>query len=572
MLLVIDNFDSFTYNLVQYLGELGAELRVFRNDALTVHDIAAMQPAGIVISPGPGRPEDAGISMSVIQNFGGKIPLLGVCLGHQAIGAAFGGAITRAPELMHGKVSRIHHDGRGLFRKVENPFTATRYHSLIIAEDNLPSCLEVTARSESGLIMGVRHREFVLEGVQFHPESIMTTVGKHLLANFLEMCSPTFIAHAEPRATISSVAPASHAKSQAMNSSSATNSTTHAKPVGQIMQRALQQLLDHVDLEREQAYDVMMEIMNGAATSAQIAAFLIAMRMKGERAPEVAGLAQAMRERATPVRTHRKYAVDMCGTGGDAKGTFNISTVASFVVAGGGVAVAKHGNRSVSSKCGSADVLEALGFNIALEAAQMSRCLDEVGMAFLFAPALHAATKHAVAPRKEIGARTVFNLLGPLTNPAGVKRQVLGVYDRRMMRLVAEVLASLGAEHALVVHSEDGLDEISVHGPTLVVEVQNGRLSERKVTPKDFGLAQVYQNGIVGGDAEQNAQLALRVLRGEPGAARDIVIANAACGLWVGGAATNIAEGVEKAKRSIDSGAALATLEALRKLSNSFNK
>jgi anthranilate synthase/aminodeoxychorismate synthase-like glutamine amidotransferase len=183
-ILVIDNFDSFTYNLVQYLGELGAELQVVRNNAITLEQIESMKPAGIVISPGPGRPEDAGITMALIRQFAGKIPLLGVCLGHQAIAAAFGGAVVRAPELMHGKVSAIHHDGKGLFYEIENPFVATRYHSLIIAEDILPSCLIVTARSESGLIMGVRHREFPVEGVQFHPESILTTAGKNILRIF----------------------------------------------------------------------------------------------------------------------------------------------------------------------------------------------------------------------------------------------------------------------------------------------------------------------------------------------------------------------------------------------------
>jgi len=189
MILVIDNFDSFTYNLVQYFGELGAELRVFRNNAIALEQIEAMQPAGILISPGPGRPEAAGITMATIRQFAGKTPLLGVCLGHQAIGAAFGGKVVRAVELMHGKTSEIYHDGKSLFREIENPFIATRYHSLIIAEASLPACLEVTARSESGLIMGVRHRDFLIEGVQFHPESIMTKAGKNILQNFLRICS-----------------------------------------------------------------------------------------------------------------------------------------------------------------------------------------------------------------------------------------------------------------------------------------------------------------------------------------------------------------------------------------------
>ncbi len=555
MILVIDNFDSFTYNLVQYLGELGAAMRVFRNNAATVEEIAEMQPTGIVISPGPGRPEEAGVTIPVVQKFSGKIPLLGVCLGHQAIGAAFGGEVVRAPELMHGKTSEIHHDGKGLFREIENPFVATRYHSLIIAEASLPSSLEVTARSDSGLIMGVRHREFLVEGVQFHPESIMTTAGKNMLRNFLRLCAAD-----KNGAPAKAAAPSQNPPSSNFN----------PKSGNRMLQQTISQLIDRIDLDRAQAYAAMNEIMSGAATPAQIAAFLVAMRMKGERPQEVAGLAQAMRERATPVSTRRQNPIDMCGTGGDGKGTFNISTVASFVAAGGGVTVAKHGNRSVSSQCGSADVLEALGVNINLTAAQMSQCLDEIGIAFLFAPVLHSATKHAVGPRKEIGARTVFNILGPLTNPAGVKRQLLGVYDRQLARLMAEVLAELGAEHALVVHSDDGLDEISVSGSTTMLEIREGRISEKTLSPEDFGFSPVNGDSIAGGNAVQNAQTALRILNGEKSAARDFVIANAACGFWVAGLAKNISEGVMMARQSLDSGAALAKLEALRKMSNSF--
>jgi anthranilate synthase/phosphoribosyltransferase len=575
MILVIDNFDSFTYNLVQYLGELGAELRVFRNNAITPEQIAELQPAGIVISPGPGRPEEAGITVSLIPQLAGKIPILGVCLGHQGIGVAFGGEVVRAPELMHGKVSTIHHDGKRLFGDIENPFIATRYHSLVIAEASLPPCLEISARSESGLIMGVRHREFFVEGVQFHPESIMTTAGKSILKNFLQLCTDHEAAHTSSFVQQSASKTAFHNENNSAYGATAQPSimpiSSKPKKEKLMIQQAIQRAIDRVDLDRRQAYEVMDEIMGGAATPAQIAAFLVAMRMKGERVQEVAGLAQAMRDKATTVPTRHPNAIDMCGTGGDGKGTFNISTVASFVVAGGGVAVAKHGNRSVSSRCGSADVLAALGVKIDLTAEQMSQCLDEVGMAFLFAPTLHSATKHAVGPRREIGTRTVFNILGPLTNPAGVKRQLLGVYDRRLAILMAEVLAELGTEHALVVHSDDGLDEISIFGPTQVVELYKGRISERTLTPKDFGFVQSGENGIIGGDAGQNARIALRILEGEPGPGRDIVVTNAAGGFVVAGVAKNIAEGIALARKSIDSGAAREKLEALRTMSNRFS-
>lgn len=576
MIVMIDNFDSFTYNLVQYLGELGAALRVFRNDAITPAQIAALRPAGIVISPGPGRPEEAGVTLAVIAQFAGKIPLLGVCLGHQAIAAALGGAVVRAPELMHGKVSRIHHDGNGLFAGVENPFRATRYHSLLIAEESLPACLEITARSERGLIMGVRHREFIVEGVQFHPESIMTPAGKAILANFLQMCAQGTAQRAPGASFLPAPASSPPQPDRSAGAEQQPANLRAAAPAGaapaatagaSAIQHAIAQVIDQVDLDRNQAYGVMSEIMSGAATPAQIAALLVAMRMKGERPQEVAGFAQAMRDKAAPVRTTRPNPIDMCGTGGDGKGTFNISTVASFVVAGGGITVAKHGNRSVSSKTGSADVLEALGINVNLTAAHMSRCLDEIGIAFLFAPALHQATKHALGPRREVAARTVFNLLGPLTNPAGVRRQVLGVFDRRLLRLMAEVLAQLAAEHALVVHSEDGLDEVSIHGPTAAIKVEAGQLTPQTLTPADFGFTQLYFESLQGGNAAENAAIAMRVLQGEPGAARDVVLANAACGFWVAGAAEDLRAGVALARRSLDSGAALAKLEALRELS-----
>ncbi|MDZ7308992.1 MAG: anthranilate phosphoribosyltransferase, partial [candidate division KSB1 bacterium] len=545
--------------------ELGAALRVFRNDAITPAQIAALRPAGIVISPGPGRPEEAGITIPVIREFAGQIPLLGVCLGHQAIAAALGGAVVAAPELMHGKVSLIHHDGNGLFVGVENPFPATRYHSLLIEEASLPACLEVTARSERGLIMGVRHREFIVEGVQFHPESIMTPAGKAILANFLQMCA-TGTAQRTPAPSLS---PSSGgvAAGQAPAPPPPASAARPAATGTSAIQHAIAQVIEQGDLDRQQAYGVMSEIMSGTATPAQIAALLVALRMKGERPQEVAGFAQAMRDKAAPVRTTRRNPIDLCGTGGDGKGTFNISTVASFVVAGGGVTVAKHGNRSVSSKTGSADVLEALGVNINLTAAQMSRCLDEIGIAFLFAPVLHQATKHAAGPRRELATRTVFNLLGPLTNPAGVRRQVLGVFDRRLLRLMADVLVQLETEFALVVHSADGLDEVSIHGPTAAIKVENGQLTPLTLTPADFGFTQLYFESLQGGNAAENAAIALRVLQGETGAARDVVLANAACGFWVAGVAENPGEGVALARRSLDSGAALAKLEALRTLS-----
>jgi anthranilate phosphoribosyltransferase len=335
-----------------------------------------------------------------------------------------------------------------------------------------------------------------------------------------------------------------------------------------MIREAIQTILAGKHLSRQDAHRTMSGIMSGEATPAQIGAFLVGMRMKGERADEVAGFAEAMREKATRVPTRHENAIDMCGTGGDGAGTFNISTVASFVVAGGGVPVAKHGNRSVSSQCGSADVLQALGVKIDLSAEQMGECLDKLGIAFLFAPTLHPAMKHAIGPRRELGVRTVFNILGPITNPAFVRRQVLGVYNAELARLLAQVLAELDTEHAVIVHGEEGLDEISISGSTLAFEVKRGNVSESRLLPEDFGLRPGTSDGLAGGDAERNAEIAMQVLRGESGPARDAVIANAACGLVVGGAATTFADGAQLARQSIDSGAALAKLEAMIEFTN----
>lgn len=337
-----------------------------------------------------------------------------------------------------------------------------------------------------------------------------------------------------------------------------------------MLQSALHRILSGNHLDRDEAYAAMQVIMNGEATQAQIGAFLAGLRMKGETPAEIAGFAACMREKAETVVTRREGpVVDIVGTGGDGKHTFNISTVTAFVVAGCGVTVAKHGNRAVSSKCGSADVLGALGVHIDLTAAQMSACLDEVGLAFLFAPKLHPAMRHAVGPRRELGVRTVFNILGPITNPAGVRRQLIGVYDGALLILLAEVLRQLQAEHVLLVHNEAGYDEITLSAPTRVAELRNGEIREYTLRPEDFGL-QASPDGISGGNAEQNARIALSILNGEKSPARDVVVANAAAALYISGLATNLPECVQKAVESLEAGAAMRKLEALQQFTQRF--
>ena len=338
---------------------------------------------------------------------------------------------------------------------------------------------------------------------------------------------------------------------------------------------ALHRIANHCQsLSREEAHAVMTEVLNGQCSDAQIAALLVALHMKGETVEEIVGFAEAIRAAAVPLELHtgpvldasgtgRDALVDTCGTGGDASGTFNISTATAFVVAGAGVRVAKHGNRSVTSKCGSADVMQALGVNIHLPTTQIGACLEQVGIAFLFAPAMHSAMKHVQAARRELHLRTVFNLLGPLTNPARATCQVVGVYSADLVEKLAEALSMLGLRRALVVHGSDGLDEITVTGPTRVAEVRDGQVHSYDVTPDEFGLHRATFDDISGGDAAFNASLIREVLAGKKSARRDVVLLNAAAALVAAGRADHLRDAVPLAATAIDSGAALTKLQAL---------
>jgi len=338
------------------------------------------------------------------------------------------------------------------------------------------------------------------------------------------------------------------------------------------VREALHKVVRRGNLTEAEAASVMGEILGGESSPVLTGALLTALAMKGETVDEIAGFARAMRAAATPVRcrTSASELVDTCGTGGDGLRTFNISTASAFVVAGAGVAVAKHGNRSVSSLCGSADVLEAAGVRVDLTPDQMARCIDEVGIGFLFAPVIHTAMKHAGPVRAELKMRTVFNLLGPLTNPAGAAAQVIGVFDDERVGQIAQVLARLGAVHAFVVHGSDGLDEITTTGPTHIAEVRRDEVAEREVTPLDFGLPTAATADLAGGDAQANAAILGEVLSGQAGAKRDIVVANAAAALVAAGKARDFTEGVRLGAESIDSGRALSKLEGLAKMSQGF--
>lgn len=330
---------------------------------------------------------------------------------------------------------------------------------------------------------------------------------------------------------------------------------------------AIAALVDGRDLTEEEAAACMEEIMSGEATPAQLGAFLVALRLKGETVEEIAGMARVMQQKALRVQIAGPL-LDTCGTGGDARGTFNVSTAAAFVAAGAGARVAKHGNRAMTSACGSADVLEALGARIDLPPEGVAACIERAGLGFMFAPAFHPAMKFAAGPRREIGVRTAFNILGPLTNPAGAEAQVLGVADASLAGKLAQVLARLGTKHALVVHGEDGLDEVSASAPTLVHEVKDGRVRSYSIRPDDLGLPAYPPDALRGGSPEENAQALRRVLDGERGPLRDFTLLNASAALVAADLASDFRRGLALATQAIDSGAAQKKLETFVRVSN----
>ncbi len=337
-----------------------------------------------------------------------------------------------------------------------------------------------------------------------------------------------------------------------------------------MIKEAIAKIIVSQDLTEQEAYEAMNEVMTGAASPAQIASFITALRMKGETVAEITGAARLMREKATRVNAGGGVVVDTCGTGGDEAHTFNISTASAFVTAGAGLTVAKHGNRSVSSKSGSADVLKALGVNVEAEVSKVEESLAKAGIGFLFAPILHGAMKYAAPVRRELGIRTIFNLLGPLTNPAGAKRQVIGVYDPALTDLLAKVLANLGTERAFVVRGEDGLDEITLTGPTRITELHHGSIRTYHITPEEFGFERCSPQGLKGGGPEENARIILDVLNGKgTPAQREVVLLNAGAAITAGGKAHALGEGVALARAAIDSGEAASKLELLKTITNS---
>lgn len=338
------------------------------------------------------------------------------------------------------------------------------------------------------------------------------------------------------------------------------------------MQFEIEKVINYNDLTESEMINVMNTIMDGKATPSQIGGFLMALRMKGESVEEITGATKVMRDKSIKIETNNRYTVDTCGTGGDKSNTFNISTTAAFVAAAASVTIVKHGNRSVSSKCGSADVLERLGINIELSPMDVKRCIDELQIGFIFAPNFHKAMKYVINSRVELGTRTIFNVLGPLTNPTNPKGQVLGVFDKNLTSTLIKVLKKLGLERGMVVHGMDGLDEITITTKTKVSELRDGKIKEYYLNPNDYGLPLGKLEEIRGGNPDENANILLNILKGESGPKRNMVLLNAGAAMYVGNVVNSLGEGIEKAKEIIDKGSALAKLNKLIKLSQEMKQ
>lgn len=566
MILLIDNYDSFSYNVYQLTASVDPDIKVIRNDEMTVEEISALAPSHIILSPGPGRPADAGICEEVIRTFEGKIPILGICLGHQAICEVFGASVTYAKALMHGKQSTAVLDTEStLFQGMDREMTVARYHSLAADPDTLPDELVVTAMTSDGEIMAVEHRKYPIYGVQFHPESVLTPEGRRIMENFLRKegkCGRrlTGVVRTQAGNKPDNILTFKQLKTG--------KSKINIERSSKMIEEAIIKLSKKEDIGYEMAKAVMNEIMSGEDSDIQKSAYLTALSMKGETIDEITGSAEEMRNHALTV-DHDMEVLEIVGTGGDESNSFNISTTAALIIAAAGVPVAKHGNRAASSKSGAADCLEALGVNIDLEPEKAAKLLKETGICFLFAQKYHTAMKYVGSIRRELGIRTVFNILGPLTNPARATMQVMGVYDESLLEPMAHVLSNLGVRKGMVVYGQEKLDEISICGPTKVVAFHNGAYKKYSITPEEAGLRRGMKGDLLGGTPQENADITKAILTGEErGAKRDAAVLNAAAALFVAGKAAGMKTAVKLAEETIDSGRALRKLEEFVEISN----
>lgn len=577
--LIIDNFDSFTYNLYQYCAELGGNPVVVRNNEITINQIIAAKYTHIILSPGPGSPDkekDFGICADVIKKLAGQIPILGVCLGHQGIIHYLGGKVVRAPHPVHGKQSTVTIDNSSvLFKDLPETTEVMRYHSLIGEKKSLPADLKIISETvEDKLIMAVAHKSLPLYGVQFHPESIDTAVGKTILKNFLS------INKASPGAGISGDIcerrlPMDHvsggirsAVPEAKGRRRSGRPHSDAELTKQ-MPSELPECSPEIPAPGEAVSHILENMLSGKYSQHEMSQFLKTLAENGETVEQITAAVKILRKHMVNLPDNFKDLMDTCGTGGSGLPRMNISTTAAFVLAACGVKIAKHGNRASSGRCGSFDLLENLGVNINLTPGQIMTALKKHNIAFLFAPNFHPAMKIFGPVRKALGIRTIFNLIGPLVNPAKPAYHLLGTNSKETAEKLIQVMKNLNYKHAMVVVGQDGLDDITLNGKTFCYELKNKKIHKFEFSPAQLGIKSVKNfQEISGGSPEQNAKIFMQLLQNKaPKSLQNLLLLNCAFALYIRGKTATLKKGLKLADQAIQSGAAIKKFQNYKEFS-----
>lgn len=527
MILLIDNYDSFTYNIYQLVSSLGFEVLVKRNDEIDIDGICTLNPTHIILGPGPNSPKDSKLCLEIVQHLKAQYPILGICLGHEAILYAFGVPIVNADTIVHGKVSPLNHCEESLFTNIPQHIPITRYHSLVAKQKDIPSDFHILATSQDNEVMAIAHKKYPLFGLQFHPESIGTHYGEKMLLNFIYY-------------------------------------KRHTIPIKVFLQR----LSTLQNLSFVESYDLMECIAENDLTQAQLGSLITSFAIKKPTHEELAAFASLLITKAQSFALDDEERIDIVGTGGSARKTFNVSSTTAILLASMGLKVVKHGNRAVTSKSGSADLLSHLGINIYMSIETCQKCYEELGITFLFAPKIHNALKHVQNARKEIGFKSIFNLLGPLSNPLRPTYQLIGVFDKEYLYTIAQALNTLGVKRAMVVHGIDGIDEFSLCGITRVSYLHDGIITNFDFNPQDYGIELADFSQLRGGDVYKNAEITLEILNGVESKKADLVALNAGAALFLYNKAESIEQGFYQAKEFLKTKQALITLEKFKEMSN----
>ena len=527
MILLIDNYDSFTYNIYQLVAKLGFKVIVKRNDEIDIETIRALKPTHIILGPGPNSPKDSKICLDIVEKLKWEYPILGICLGHEVILYSFDVPIVNAKNIVHGKVSPLTHTEDGIFTNIPQHILITRYHSLVAKRENIPDCFNINAFSSDGEVMAVTHKQYPLFGLQFHSESIGTQYGEKMILNFI-------------------------------------NYKRRSIPI----KLYLQKLANLENLNFTESYDLMDCIAENDLTQAQLGSIITSFYLKKPNSEEFAAFASLLVSKAKRFDIQDSKRFDIVGTGGSSRKTFNVSTTTALLLASMGVKVVKHGNRGITSKSGSADLLANLGINVNMDIDTCKKCYENLGITFLFAPNIHNALKHVQSVRKELGFKSFFNLLGPLSNPLRPTHQLIGVFHKDYTEIIANTLKILGVHRAMVVHGLDGIDEISLCAATQISELQNGEIKTYIFSPQKLGIEFANHAELSGGDATINANITRDILEGNESKKADLVALNAGASLYIYGYANSIEEGFYQAKEHLKGKKVLELLESFCTQSN----